>query len=171
MHREGYCSWVCVSVCVSVKSHLTYGASVHSEKAVTYSTGNEGQNICGFSLIWLCLRVMAWSLPWSPTVLMRQELVRRQNILEFFKRPMVGSTLAGIRVNVSQRATSLTALSYSLDTSAYFPLHVMRTIVHVLSCTAKLGAPVHAWSAEGFFIMIVHTYQSLAHSPCHLCVW
>ena len=35
------------SVCVSVKSHLTYGASVRPENAVTYSAGNEGQNICG----------------------------------------------------------------------------------------------------------------------------
>ena len=31
----------------SVKSHLTYGASVRPENAVTYSAGNEGQNICG----------------------------------------------------------------------------------------------------------------------------
>ena len=30
------------SVCVSVKSHLTYGASVRPENAVTYSAGNEG---------------------------------------------------------------------------------------------------------------------------------
>ena len=36
-----------LSVCVSVKSHLTYGASVHPENAVTYSAGNEGQNVCG----------------------------------------------------------------------------------------------------------------------------
>ena len=32
---------------MSVKSHLTYGASVRPENAVTYSEGNEGQNICG----------------------------------------------------------------------------------------------------------------------------
>ena len=38
---------VCLSVCLSVKSHLTYGASVRPENAVTYSAGNEGQNICG----------------------------------------------------------------------------------------------------------------------------
>ena len=37
---------VCLSVCLSVKSHLTYGASVRPENAVTYSAGNEGQNIC-----------------------------------------------------------------------------------------------------------------------------
>ena len=40
-------SWVCVSVCLYVKSHLTYGASVRPENAVTYSAGNEGQNVCG----------------------------------------------------------------------------------------------------------------------------
>ena len=38
---------LCVSVCLSVKSHLTYGASVRPENAVTYSAGNEGQKICG----------------------------------------------------------------------------------------------------------------------------
>ena len=32
---------------MSVKSHLTYGASVRPENAVTYSAGNEGQKICG----------------------------------------------------------------------------------------------------------------------------
>ena len=46
MRSEGYCSWfVCLSVCV--KSHLTYGASVRPENAVTYSAGNKGQKICG----------------------------------------------------------------------------------------------------------------------------
>ena len=34
-------------VCLSVKQHLTYGASVRPENAVTYSAGNEGQNVCG----------------------------------------------------------------------------------------------------------------------------
>ena len=43
MRSEGYCSWVCLCV----KSHLTYGASVHPENAVTYSVGNEGEIICG----------------------------------------------------------------------------------------------------------------------------
>ena len=32
---------------MSVKSHLTYGASVRPENATTYSAGNEGQKICG----------------------------------------------------------------------------------------------------------------------------
>ena len=38
---------VCVYVCVSVKSHLTSGASVRRENAATYSAGNKGQKICG----------------------------------------------------------------------------------------------------------------------------
>ena len=38
---------VCVCVCLSVKSHFTYEVSVRPENAVTYSAGNEGQNICG----------------------------------------------------------------------------------------------------------------------------
>ena len=37
----------CVCVCLSVKKHLTYGASVRPENAVTYSAGNEGKKICG----------------------------------------------------------------------------------------------------------------------------
>ena len=37
---------VCVCVCVCL-SHLTYGASVRPENAVTYSAGNEGKKICG----------------------------------------------------------------------------------------------------------------------------
>ena len=39
--------FVCLCVCVSVKSHLTHRASVCPENAVTYSAGNEGQKICG----------------------------------------------------------------------------------------------------------------------------
>ena len=39
--------FVCVCVCLSVKSHLTYGASVRPENAVTYSAGKEGKKICG----------------------------------------------------------------------------------------------------------------------------
>ena len=34
-------------MCVSVKSHLTYGVSVRPENAVTYLAGNEGQKIGG----------------------------------------------------------------------------------------------------------------------------
>ena len=52
IHRRGFSTLVLFigSVCVSVKSHLTYGASVSPENAVTYSAGNEGQKNVGFSL-------------------------------------------------------------------------------------------------------------------------
>ena len=36
-----------MSVCVSVKSHLTSGASVRPEIDITCLAGNEGQKICG----------------------------------------------------------------------------------------------------------------------------
>ena len=39
--------FVCLSVCLSVKPHLTSGAFVCPKIDVTYSTGNEGQKICG----------------------------------------------------------------------------------------------------------------------------
>ena len=37
----------CLSVCLSVKSHLAYGASVRPENTVTYSVDKEGQKFCG----------------------------------------------------------------------------------------------------------------------------
>ena len=51
MHGESYSSW---SMCLSVKSHLTSGASVHPENTVMYSSRNGGQNFLGFSLIQHC---------------------------------------------------------------------------------------------------------------------
>ena len=50
MHSLGLCVCVCLCVCLSVKSHLTSGASVRSENTVTYSAGNGGQKICGVFL-------------------------------------------------------------------------------------------------------------------------
>ena len=41
------CLCTCVSVCLSVKSHLTSGASVHPENTVVYSAGNGGKKNCG----------------------------------------------------------------------------------------------------------------------------
>ena len=41
---------VCVSVCLSVKSHLTSGVSVCPENTLAYSAGNRGQKFVGFSL-------------------------------------------------------------------------------------------------------------------------
>ena len=47
VHAQRRLQQLGLCVCVSVKSHLTYGACVRHENAVTYSGGNEGQNICG----------------------------------------------------------------------------------------------------------------------------
>ena len=47
MRSEGYSSWICLSVCLSGKPHLTSEVSVCPEIDVMYSTGNEGKNICG----------------------------------------------------------------------------------------------------------------------------
>ena len=47
MRSEGYCSWVCVSVCVSVKSHLTSEMSNRAIKEHAYLVAYERQNICG----------------------------------------------------------------------------------------------------------------------------
>ena len=46
MRSEGY-GTVCLIVCLSVKLHLTSGASVRPENTVAYSAGNGGQNMCG----------------------------------------------------------------------------------------------------------------------------
>ena len=41
------CVCVCMCVCLSVKSHLTSGASVRPENAVKYSVCNVGLKMCG----------------------------------------------------------------------------------------------------------------------------
>ena len=46
-HAQRGLQYLGLCVCVSVKSHLTYGASVRPENAVKYSAGNEGRKICG----------------------------------------------------------------------------------------------------------------------------
>ena len=66
MSSESYGSHrVCVCVCLSVKSHLTSGASFHPENTVTHSAGDKGQTICGvFSETAQLLRSSTPSLGW-----------------------------------------------------------------------------------------------------------
>ena len=45
MHQMVMVVFMSVFVCVSVKSHLTSGASVHPENAATDSASNVGENI------------------------------------------------------------------------------------------------------------------------------
>ena len=47
MRSEGYSSWVCVCVCVSVKSHLTSRMSNRAINERAYSVACERQKICG----------------------------------------------------------------------------------------------------------------------------
>ena len=47
MRSDGYGTWVvCVSFCVSVTRYLTSPMFFRLTNNTTYSTGNEGQNIC-----------------------------------------------------------------------------------------------------------------------------
>ena len=61
---------VCLCVCVSVESHLTSEVSVRHENAVTYSAGNEGQNIFTETALWQrsstsCIVWLLYGLPFS----------------------------------------------------------------------------------------------------------
>ena len=46
MRSEGYSTWVCVCVCLSVTRHLTSRVFVRLTNDATYLTGNEGQKLC-----------------------------------------------------------------------------------------------------------------------------
>ena len=46
MRSEGYCSWVCLCVCLSGTLNLTSRVFVRLTKDTIYLTGNEGQKIC-----------------------------------------------------------------------------------------------------------------------------
>ena len=59
-------------MCVSVKSHLTSGASIRPETSVTYSAGNGGQKYVGFSLKPLPSKVMVlFVYLWHPTAILQ----------------------------------------------------------------------------------------------------
>ena len=47
MRSEGYSTWVCLSVCVSVKSHLTPRMSNRAINKHAYLLAYECQKICG----------------------------------------------------------------------------------------------------------------------------
>ena len=97
------------SVCLSVKSHLTYGASVRPENAVTYSAGNEGQKICGVFLKPMRCRDPAlpplYGRAYSRPFFLRK--AARMRIIVFTtcgggpKRPFLPSSCAELKVVVS----------------------------------------------------------------------
>ena len=47
MRSEGYGSWVCVCVCLSVTQHLASRMFIRPTNDTTYVTGDEGQKFCG----------------------------------------------------------------------------------------------------------------------------
>ena len=77
------------SVCVSVKSHLTSGASVRPETSVTYSAGNGGQKYVGFSLKPLPSKVMAL-FAYEILAAVFCATFRRQSFLKLLTRLTVG---------------------------------------------------------------------------------
>ena len=117
MRSEDYGSWlVCLFVCLSVKSHLTSGASVHPENAVTYSACSEGQKICGVFSETTPLQRSSISLCCTAS-----EGTHSLGIgFLGLKRLVIGQRLPGIRVNVRQRPTFLSAAPVSVSCLAIF---------------------------------------------------
>ena len=84
---------ICVCMCLSVKSHLTSGASVRPENTVTYSAGNGGPKICGVSLKLLHSSYGVICLPtasYSDIAVVFCATFRRQSFLKLLKRLTVG---------------------------------------------------------------------------------
>ena len=117
-------------MCLSVKSHLTSGASVRPENSVTYSTGNRGQKICGvFSETSPFKRYGVICLPvtsYEGTAATFSALFRQHSLLRVLKR-------LNNRLNTTWNTTGCKAASFlflvsifPLMSSVYFPLHVIR---------------------------------------------
>ena len=165
MHaQEGYCSWVCVSVCLSVKSHLTSGASVRPENSVTYSTGNRGQKLCVvFSETAPFKRYGVICLPvtsYKGTAATFRALFRQHSFLRVLKR-------LNNRLNTTWNTTGCKVASFfllvsvfPLKSSIYFPLHVITVRFNSTcvfkdssACTFKDSCtPVRRW-----FCTLVHS--------------
>ena len=133
--KEGYVSWVCVSVCVS---NLTSGASVRPEITVTYSAGNEGQKICGFfsetapfkSYGVICLPVT----PYEGTAATFRALFRQHGLLRVLKR-------LNNRLNTTWNTTGCKAASFFI-----FSLRPSSKLFRILS-VARAYAEGSALSA------------------------
>ena len=82
------------SVCLSVKSHLTSGASVCPENTITYSADNKDQKNCGIfsetapfkSYGVICLPVTSY----EGTAATFRAPFRRQSLLRVLKRLTIG---------------------------------------------------------------------------------
>ena len=79
MRSEGY-------VCVSVKSHITSGASVRPEYADTYSAGNGGPKICGVFFDTATFKSYGTVTSYVGTAATFRALFRRQILLSILKK-------------------------------------------------------------------------------------
>ena len=118
------------SVCLSVKSHLTSGASVGPENSVTYSTGNRGQNICGvFSETAPFKRYGVICLPgisYEGTAATFRALFRQHSFLRVLKRLNNRLNTTWITTGCKAASFFLLVSVFPLKSSVYFPLHVIR---------------------------------------------
>ena len=131
---------------MSVKPHLTSGASVHPEIDVTYSTGNEGQTICGIFSETTPLQRSSHSL--RSTASVQCEGAHSLGIgFSRLKRLTIGQRLPAIRVNVTQRPyLSLSAALVSVPCLAVFRIRpVTRNSCLAMFCIPPLH--VHFISA------------------------
>ena len=137
MRSEGYSSWVCV--CVSVKSHLTSGASICPENTVIYSVGNGGQKICKVfsetasfkSYGVICLPMASY----SDIAAVFCATFRRQSFLKLLTRLTVA------RLNTTWNTTQCKAASFFL-----FSLRLWLT---------NLPYTFHYTSVHSFYLVIV----------------
>ena len=128
----GLCVCVCVSVRLSVKSHLTSGASVRPENSVTYSAGNRGQKICGVfsetapfkSYGLICLPVTSY----EGTAATFRALFRQHSLLRVLKRlnNMLNTTWNTTGCKAESFFLFTLVSVFPLKSAVYFPLHIIR---------------------------------------------
>ena len=138
-----------MSVCLSVKSHLTPGASVRPENTVTYSTGSGGRKICGdFSETAPLQRYTA-----SCFVGYCSDIPRTFSTAE----PSKGSKKANTRLNSTWDTTRCKVASFFLfrlrllpKVFRILPVNIIRDLTRALS---KIRARAYA---EGSALQCIH---------------
>ena len=156
-----------LSVCLSVKPHLTSGAFVHPEIDVTYSTGNEGQKICGTAPLRRSI---------TPSVVWPAYSAKVQAFLGL-KRLTISQRLPGIRecdtatyLSLSAALVSVPCLAIFLYMSRYsnslhfLPFYVLYTSVisvHFISACSDCAAALRVCTLV-LFILSFSSLQEFA---------